>query len=194
MYLTNAALTDELQTQGYTTQAITNNRAIRPELGFDGWDRHRIVRDHERFARPGLRRFSEMMPEGGYDSVERAFLTAVVETRDPLSLLAGIRMKLSNPPASATRYPDSGARRTNELVESWVAETEEPFFMYLNYLEPHLPYDPLMNILICTLTIRTELVANLAKTMTMGHISAGNQLPKNKNKPPGTSMTLVSAT
>jgi len=45
--------------------------------------------------------------------------------------------------------PDAGAALVNARVERWLewrrntpAAREQPFFMFINYLEPHLPYDP----------------------------------------------------
>ena len=40
---------------------------------------------------------------------------------------------------------DDGARRTNKIVESWIAEAnqpEAPFFVFINYVEAHDPYHP----------------------------------------------------
>jgi len=39
---------------------------------------------------------------------------------------------------------DSGARRTNEWVREWLADRDDdrPFFLFVNYLEPHLEYRP----------------------------------------------------
>lgn len=39
---------------------------------------------------------------------------------------------------------DNGARKTNKLVKKWLRRTvskEEPFFMFLHYIEPHNPLD-----------------------------------------------------
>jgi arylsulfatase A-like enzyme len=45
--------------------------------------------------------------------------------------------------------PDAGAGRVNARVTRWLewrrstpAARQQPFFMFINYLEPHLPYDP----------------------------------------------------
>jgi arylsulfatase A-like enzyme len=43
--------------------------------------------------------------------------------------------------------PDKGAATTNRLVRRWLdgwqkAATGRPFFVFINYIEPHLPYDP----------------------------------------------------
>src|SRR5207247_10696554 len=43
---------------------------------------------------------------------------------------------------------DAGAARLNSRVERWLEWREgtpardQPFFIFINYLEPHLPYDP----------------------------------------------------
>jgi len=40
------------------------------------------------------------------------------------------------------RNSDYGAKRTNKLIRQWIASSEEPFFLFANYLEPHLEYRP----------------------------------------------------
>ena len=40
---------------------------------------------------------------------------------------------------------DAGAMRTNEMIEGWLErrfDREGPFFMFINYMEPHLVYNP----------------------------------------------------
>jgi len=40
---------------------------------------------------------------------------------------------------------DEGARRTNEVVRGWIADAHEdrtPFFVFINYMEAHAPWDP----------------------------------------------------
>lgn len=37
---------------------------------------------------------------------------------------------------------DSGARKTNKMVKEKLSREEEPFFLFLNYVEPHSPYLP----------------------------------------------------
>ena len=40
---------------------------------------------------------------------------------------------------------DSGARETNEKVEKWIKDSRDskkPFFLFINYMEAHLPYKP----------------------------------------------------
>lgn len=43
------------------------------------------------------------------------------------------------------RRGDKGARLTNRKIESWLTggrDREKPFFMFVNYMEPHEPYNP----------------------------------------------------
>jgi hypothetical protein len=42
------------------------------------------------------------------------------------------------------RQNDDGARRTNDWIEDWLADRADarPFFLFVNYLEPHLEYHP----------------------------------------------------
>ncbi|MFQ6104486.1 MAG: sulfatase [Candidatus Glassbacteria bacterium] len=46
---------------------------------------------------------------------------------------------------STTGRRDAGARRTNQLIRGWFERTydaQRPFFMFVNYLEAHLVYNP----------------------------------------------------
>ena len=42
------------------------------------------------------------------------------------------------------RRADYGAKRTNSLIKDWIQKRDKasPFFMFINYLEPHLDYQP----------------------------------------------------
>ncbi len=44
----------------------------------------------------------------------------------------------------AATAQDEGAKHTNQLVDRWLAqrESDRPFFLFVNYLEPHSPYRP----------------------------------------------------
>jgi len=52
-------------------------------------------------------------------------------------------VKLVN--ALRSRHADKGARKVNEIVEDWLQDagnTEQPFFLFVNYMETHGPYQP----------------------------------------------------
>jgi arylsulfatase A-like enzyme len=62
---------------------------------------------------------------------ETRFPTLKAELKDWFMLLAG--------------REDAGAQRTNELIRGWLERhctDDRPFFMFVNYLEVHLPYKP----------------------------------------------------
>jgi arylsulfatase A-like enzyme len=40
------------------------------------------------------------------------------------------------------RSSDYGAARTNKLVKKYLSNRQNPFFLFVNYLEPHLKYQP----------------------------------------------------
>lgn len=42
------------------------------------------------------------------------------------------------------RRSDYGAKRTNKLIRNWIMNRnqDDPFFLFVNYLEPHLKYQP----------------------------------------------------
>lgn len=42
-------------------------------------------------------------------------------------------------------FSDRGAARTKDILQSWLArrrDPDRPLFLFINYLEPHLPYNP----------------------------------------------------
>jgi arylsulfatase A-like enzyme len=126
-----------LQDAGYTTVAFSNNSWVSPEFGFDsGFDEFY----------PGWK----LLNTGGdITRVMREYNEPLVQLRE---LVAS--SKLTNLPATAvnaaftkfvrSRY-DYGALVTNWKIRRWFErqyDGEDPFFMFINYLEPHLEYDP----------------------------------------------------
>lgn len=122
--------------QGYETHAISNNIWISPEFGFDR----------------GFQTFQKgwQLVEGGADigriSKEQAAAT------DQARAIADELLRVDAPKTiintlfalfARKRY-DSGAWLTNKRLFRWLQSRDEsqPFFAFLNYLEPHLPYDP----------------------------------------------------
>ena len=129
-------LAEHLRENGYTTAGISANPWISPEFGFDrgfayysmGWDRawnetaltaimHRETRREqleEFFGRVGL-------------SDAPGFITNVIRNR-----------------LSPERSRDDGAERITSRAISWIEDraNNDPFFLFANYVEPHLRYDP----------------------------------------------------
>jgi arylsulfatase A-like enzyme len=120
---------------GYETVAVSNNTWISQEFGFG-------------------RGFDEFVKTWQYVQTE-ADLGAIARTQlgtDRLRAALG-RLFDGNPFLNAInafygqylrKRHDDGARRTNEWVADWLdgRSDDRPFFLFINYLEPHLEYRP----------------------------------------------------
>ena len=119
---------------GYETVAVSNNTWLSAESGFDrGFDTFRHMWQLVQ---------SEQSMGGLVEVTEDHRLRAVAR-----ELLAG------NPLANAANVcyrklvrdrSDDGARRSTAWVADWLGDRDDarPFFLLVNYLEPHLDYDP----------------------------------------------------
>ncbi|SNZ04829.1 Arylsulfatase A [Natronoarchaeum philippinense] len=119
---------------GYETVGITNNTWVTPESGFDGFDT--------------LRKAWQLLPGEGN------MLWEMVQVQDEESAQGVFRRALSGNPvrnlinAAYAKYlygrRDSGAERTTGWIDDWLAgrSDDRPFFLFANYIEPHLEYDP----------------------------------------------------
>ncbi|PSQ01728.1 sulfatase [Halobacteriales archaeon QS_5_70_17] len=117
---------------GYETVGLSNNTWITGVFGFDrGFDRFR----------KGWQYIQSATDVGG---VVRAEGTAEKFRAARDCLFDG------NPAVNAANLlfaelaGDDGAERTTRWVERWLAgrEARSPFFLFLNYIEPHVEYDP----------------------------------------------------
>ncbi|WP_253736595.1 sulfatase [Halohasta salina] len=125
-------LPEAFQSAGYETVGISNNCWITGEFGFD--------RGFERF-RKGWQYVQSDVDTG---AVVRATgvsnrLTSVkklLTTGNPVSTLANVVYERLR--------EDDGAARTTDWVDGWLRsrEGDRPFFLFCNYIEPHIPYDP----------------------------------------------------
>ncbi|ARS91221.1 sulfatase [Natrarchaeobaculum aegyptiacum] len=120
---------------GYETVGISNNTWITEEFGFD-------------------RGFDELRKGWQYLQSD-ADMGAVVRGEDLREKLAATRRRLfdGNPVVNAANIlysevfqpaGDDGAARTTEWVTDWLRtrEADRPFFLFCNYIEPHVEYDP----------------------------------------------------
>lgn len=121
-----------LGSSGFETVGISNNTWITDEFGF--------ARGFETFKR-------------GWQYVQsETDLGVVAHELDSLGKLrtAIERMGAGNPLVNllnlwyAHRRADDGASHTTRRIERWLQdrETTRPFFLFANFLEPHLPYEP----------------------------------------------------
>ena len=132
---TYTTLADILRDEEYETVAVSNNTWISEEFGFrrgfetfyKTWQYVQSDTDLGRIARQ----------EEGLNKIRKA----------------GKELFNGNPLANLTnavygqffrKTEDDGAARTNEWIEDWLAGRDDgrPFFLFVNYLEPHLEYRP----------------------------------------------------
>ena len=121
--------------EGYETIGFSNNTWITDEFDFDrgfarfhrGWQYVQSETD----MGPVLR--SESL--GEKIEVTRERLAA----GNPLANLANLLYA-----ELFQSLGDDGATRTTERVRRWLTQRgdDRPFFLFLNYIEPHVPYDP----------------------------------------------------
>lgn len=122
--------------QGYETHAISNNIWISPEFGFDqgfqtfqkGWQLVKGGADIGRISKE----------ETTVSEQARAIADELLRTDAPQTIVNTLFALFAR-----KRY-DSGAWLTNKRLFRWLQSRDDsqPFFAFLNYLEPHLPYDP----------------------------------------------------
>lgn len=130
-------LAERLRTAGYQTVAYSNNTWLSPEFGFD--------RGFEEF-KAGWEPF-----EGGGDIVSISkeytdFRSRALAVSRELLKRNGHRTLANGVYAQFLRRRyDDGARVTNWRIKRWLSkhrDGDRPFFLFVNYLEPHLKYDP----------------------------------------------------
>ncbi|WP_247002722.1 sulfatase [Halosolutus gelatinilyticus] len=120
---------------GYQTIGVSNNTWITEEFGFD-------------------RGFEDLRKGWQYIQSD-ADMGAVVRGEDLREKLQAARNRLfdGNPLVNATNIlysevfqptGDDGAARSVDWIERWLAkrDDERPFFLFCNFIEPHVQYDP----------------------------------------------------
>ncbi|MFC7135286.1 MULTISPECIES: sulfatase-like hydrolase/transferase [Salinibaculum] len=132
---TLTTLPEVLQNEGYETVAVSNNTWISEEFGFDQgfetfyktWQYIQSDTDLGRIARQ----------EEGLDKLTKA-TKALFDGNPVTNLTNAIYGQFFR------KTDDNGAARTNEWIEDWLTTRDDsrPFFLFVNYLEPHLEYRP----------------------------------------------------
>ena len=129
-------LPEVFQSAGYETVGVSNNCWITGEFGFD--------RGFETF-RKGWQYLQSDVDTGAiiraHGMSERiAALKEQLTTGNPAVTLANVIYE---------RYlcGDNGAARTTQWLDEWLVDRQSrgedrPFFLFCNYIEPHIEYDP----------------------------------------------------
>jgi arylsulfatase A-like enzyme len=131
---TNRTLAEAFSAAGYDTLGVSNNTWVTEEFGFGrgfdtfwkGWQYYQSETDLGRIAH-----------ELGRPAKIRAAFEHVF---DGNPLINAANLCYSQWLQART---DSGAARTTDRVETWLTGAREtPFFLFINYLEPHIRYQP----------------------------------------------------
>jgi len=132
---THTTLPEIVQNHGYETVAVSNNTWISEEFGFDQgfetlyktWQYVQSDTDFGRIARQ----------EEGLTKLTEA--TKALFDGNPITNLTNAIYG-----QFFRKNEDDGAARTNEWIEDWLTTRDDsrPFFLFVNYLEPHLEYRP----------------------------------------------------
>ncbi len=136
-HLNDALITlpEILQTHEYETVAVSNNTWISEEFGFE-------------------RGFETFYKTWQYVQSDTD-LGKIAQTENGLGMFKKTAKAIfdGNPITNITnavygqffrRTNDDGAARTNKWIENWLMsrDNSRPFFLFVNYLEPHLEYRP----------------------------------------------------
>ncbi|MFU1780584.1 sulfatase-like hydrolase/transferase [Haloarcula japonica] len=131
----HTTLTEILKHEGYETVAVSNNTWISEEFGFDKgfetfyktWQYIQSDTDLGQIARE----------EEGLDKLRKA-TKALFDGNPVTNLTNAIYGQFFR------KTEDDGAARTNEWINNWLTDRDDsrPFFLFVNYLEPHLEYRP----------------------------------------------------
>jgi arylsulfatase A-like enzyme len=130
-------LPEQLKNCGYKTAAISGNIWISPEFGFDrGFNQFSMKYDRLW----GGADLSEISSEDNLKGRTKTLL----QTLDGPNSVTKTILNLLWAKIMSGRY-DDGARQTTTRTINWIknqTESESPFFYFINYLEPHLEYNP----------------------------------------------------
>lgn len=133
----DATLAEELQKSGYQTIGFSNNVWISSEFGFDrGFD---TLRTSMQLVEGGADLGTIAKENDGIGAQAGAAIKKLFRRDGHRTLINGLYSKFLR-----ERY-DDGARVTNWRIKRWLSRhgnQKQPFFMFVNYLEPHLEYEP----------------------------------------------------
>jgi len=130
-----AVLPERLNRAGYETVGISANTWISPRFGFDRGFAQFTMKWNPFWDAPD---FTEVVKTAGPTARVRTLLETSELRALPKTALAAVYAKFFG------SQRDDGAHRITGRAVRWLRETPDrrPFFLFVNYLEPHLPYDP----------------------------------------------------
>ncbi|WP_255167310.1 sulfatase [Natrononativus amylolyticus] len=129
-------LAERLASSGYRTVGFSNNTWVSSDFGFDrGFEEFRVG---WQLLSSGADLAAVAKEADGTLGRIRAGLSKLASRNAPATLLNVCYSELLR-----ERY-DNGAWLTNRRIDRWLGKRtgDRPFFVFANYLEPHLEYDP----------------------------------------------------
>jgi len=128
-------LAEFLNEYGYDTVGMSSNPWISSQFGLTrGFDEFHHL--SVPFGGDSYREFVNIVADGSRSILERIhtlFVTQNVPTLFKNVLNAAYRQ--------IVEQPDDGAKRAVQHAQT-VVNREDPYFLFINFLEPHLPYEP----------------------------------------------------
>ncbi|MFB6095229.1 MAG: sulfatase [Halodesulfurarchaeum sp.] len=138
-------LPEILSRKGYTTIGLSSNAYVSKMYGFDEmFDEFHFNSPGQDLLFPDDEIFHDLVHgEEEWDSTARKYIDFVarsVRELSPKSLLNGAYYLLTQKFGRSPDWGDDGALFVEERVKE--KNIEEPFFLFVNYVEPHFPYMP----------------------------------------------------
>lgn len=148
IFFSEDSLAEKMKARGYSTVGITNNALLSPEIGFDRGFEEFLFGEEIPMEYRNLETLEDILQKersGEFDSRAEKYFQFILDSvkrRDFSSLISGgayLKDKLFDQQVNLN--PDSGALYTNELFKDRLRESKNSF-VFLNYMEPHEPYNP----------------------------------------------------
>jgi arylsulfatase A-like enzyme len=142
-------LPEKLSEKGYKTIAYSNNGYISPLYGFDEiFDEFNFNGDDleggDRILFEDDQLFKELKKgekNGRWDKSKKKYLYFVKESVKRFSPKSWVNVAYYLfSKKKENQFEDKGAEKTLQQIEN--REFEEPFFVFINFVEPHSPYQP----------------------------------------------------
>ncbi len=143
---------EDLEEEGYTTIAFSNNDLVSEELGYDtGFQDFTNVTQAEMWENMGLETLKEVNQrdqEGEYSSTKEKyldFLKLSAKQPDIKSVLGAGKYLIDSKRKGGRHknfYRDKGAEVTNQKIKKRLKDQEDDFFLFINFMEPHHPFAP----------------------------------------------------
>jgi arylsulfatase A-like enzyme len=127
---------EDLREEGYNTIGLVNVAYLWPQFGFDQYfDDYEYINKNY-ISRKGI------IEDVDSDASKLGKLKQVIKSAYSKEGLKGVYGLFNYIAKESLLLKDSGAKETNKKALEKVEDSDEPFFMFLNYLEPHGPYTP----------------------------------------------------